>query len=103
MRTEKKRLAGSDRWGDRGSEVRLLLLAPGLDPKVRETVLSVAGTGLDTSDLFVVELVPTGQALRVGVHRFASSWPYRTEDLERQIRAALITGGDRKRASQGHG
>lgn len=103
MRTEKKRLAGSDRWGDRGSEVRLLLLAPGLDPKVRETVFSVAGTGLDTSDLFVVELVPTSQALRVGARRFLSPWPYRTEDLERQIRAALITGGDRKRASQGHG
>jgi hypothetical protein len=50
-----------------------------------------------------LELVPTGQALRVGVHRFASPWPYGTEDLERQIRAALIAGGDRKRASQGHG
>jgi hypothetical protein len=80
-----------------------LLLAPGLDPKERETILSAAGTGLDTSNLSFLELVPTGQALRVGVHWFASSWPYRTEDLERQIRAALIADGDRKRASQGHG
>ena len=79
------------------------MLAPGLDPKVRETVFSVAGTGLDTSDLSVVELVPTGQALRGGARRFLSPWPYRTEDLERQIRAALIADGDRKRASQGHG
>ncbi len=79
-----------------------MLLASGLDPKERETILSAAGTGLDTSDLSVLELVPTGQALRVGMHRFASPWPYGTEDLERQIRAALIAGGDRKRASQGH-
>ena len=80
-----------------------MLLAPGLEPTERETVLSAAGTGLDTSDLSVVDPVSTGQALRVRVRRFVSPWPYRTENLERQIRAALSAGDERKRASQGHG
>ena len=76
----------------------LILLAPGLDERSRETVLTSVEVARRGGGLPVVELVPA-TASRPGEGHAILPWPCRTEDLEREVEAALhgtgaTSGGD---------
>jgi hypothetical protein len=74
----------------------LLVLAPGLDDRRRESLLAQArGTqaGASAARVPVLELVPylLGAAFEGG--RLAVPWPCRAEELERYVAKALASGG----------
>lgn len=66
----------------------LILLAPGLDERGRETVLASVDAARRGGGLPVVELVPA-TASRPGEGHVLLPWPCRTEDLEIEVEAAL--------------
>lgn len=66
----------------------LILLAPGLDERGRETVLTSVNATRRRGGLPVVELVPA-TASRPGEGHALLPWPCRTEDLEIEVEAAL--------------
>lgn len=74
--------------GGMSLDAGLILLAPGLDVRGRETVLASVDAARRGGGLPVVELVPaTASRPREGHARLP--WPCRTEDLEREVEAAL--------------
>jgi hypothetical protein len=70
-------------------EARLVLLAPGLDEWDRGTVLSSVEAAFHEGGPPVLELVPAATS-RPGEGHVLVPWPCRTEDLEREIEAALL-------------
>lgn len=74
-------------------ESGLILLAPGLDERDRDAILSSMKSACRDGDLPVLELVPA-TAPRPGDGHVIISWPCRTEDLERAIETALRRGED---------
>jgi hypothetical protein len=75
-------------------EAGLVLLAPGLDERDRGAVLSSVEAACHEGDLPVLELVSV-IAPRSGKGHALVFWPCRTEDLEREIEAALSSGESR--------
>jgi len=72
----------------------LILLAPGLGERGRGTVLASADVVRQRGRLPVIELVPAATPLS-GEGHIMLPWPCRTEDLEREIGAALDEAGRR--------
>ena len=72
-------------------EAGLVLLAPGLDEWGRGAVLSSVEAACHDGKLPVLELVPA-TASRPGERHTLVPWPCRTEDLDREIEAALLKG-----------
>lgn len=77
-------------------DAELILLAPGLGELDRSTVLTSVDADHRGNNLPVVELVPATKAWPREGHAFLS-WPCRTQDLEREVEAAL----HRKRSMSG--
>jgi hypothetical protein len=75
-------------------DVGLILLAPGLDERGRGAILSSIEAACHEGDLPVLELVPATVS-RFGKRHALVFWPCRTEDLEREIEAALSSGRSR--------
>jgi hypothetical protein len=73
---------------------QLLLVAPGLTREDRKAVLTSVEADPATKDLPIVELVPAAPTEQLAERHFSVSWPCRTEDLQRQIKAALHTEAD---------
>lgn len=74
----------------------LILLAPGLDERGREAVLTSVDVARRGGDLSVIELVPAMSSWPGEGHALLP-WPCRTEDLEREVETALHgTGGPRR-------
>ena len=66
------------------AEAGLVLLAPGLDGRDGNAVLSSVVAACSENDLPVLELVSATLHQTSGEHAYIP-WPCRTEDLERQI------------------
>ena len=81
-------------------EVQLLLLAPGLDPGRRESLLGLIDSEPSAAKIPVLELADSAQAAQVGDENFIS-WPCRAEDLKREIKASLLAGSEE--SQDGHG
>jgi hypothetical protein len=69
-------------------DAELILLAPGLDERDRSTVLTSVDAEHQADGLPVVELVPATTAWPGEGHALLP-WPCRTQDLERELEAAL--------------
>ncbi len=65
----------------------VLLLGPGLDRERREALLRRIESMTASAEISILELVADTEAAQVGSGRLV--WPCRTEDLKRQIKAAL--------------
>lgn len=75
---------------------QILLLAPGLSAERREALLRLADGTAIAARIPVLELVSNTQGAHVGAGHLVP-WPCRTEDLERRIKAALLTASEERR------
>ncbi len=71
--------------------VRLVILAPTLSAKCRESFLNIMRSTPATAEIPVLELITTFNGARAE-HENYLSWPCRIEDLEEKIEAALLSG-----------
>lgn len=78
--------------------VQLLLLAPGLDAVRHETLLGTIDGVSSSVRVPVLELVDATQAAQAG-DGHCVSWPCRSEDLKREIKAALFAGSEDTQSS----
>jgi hypothetical protein len=84
---------------DEIGESRLVVLTPGLNAARRDAFLGALRARASTAGLPVLQLgeAPAG-SLVAADHR--APWPCRTEDLRREIAAALLAGGETKVRSE---
>ncbi len=75
-------------------EVHLLVLAPPLNLHKRQAILVSLGSEPEDRSVPVVELIAGAKASRLGERHFVVPWPCRTEELRRQMEAALRVGND---------
>lgn len=73
----------------------LILLAPGLSAGCREVVLASVGATPVAARIPVLELVSNVEEVpEVGPGHILVPWPCQPEDLQRRIKAALLTGSE---------
>ena len=74
-------------------EAQILLLVPGLNPRLRGAVLSTIGSTTATVKMPILELVTAFQSGQ-GRQEHHVPWPCRTEELKRRIENALLARRD---------
>ncbi len=79
---------------------RLLIVAPGVSAKCRESILALAGSRTTGARLSVLELLCNDQEPQGGAGYFLP-WPCRTEELKRYVKAILLGKSEVSQDGQG--
>jgi len=77
---------------DAFERAELLLIVPGLSSMRNEEVMRMVRARESTKELPVLELTSNTTVERFGIKHFVAPWPCQTEELQRHIRAILLSG-----------